>query len=271
MQGPQKEPVLKFTLIRNATVIIETERVRVLMDPYLAAKGESGVYGGPASLGRSPLVDLPWPAEDILRGIDAVLLTHIHEDHFDKRARELVPHSLPVLCAPENAAALEAFGFEHVIEVGGPVHLADLLIDPTSAAHGPDEVLFRMGHVNGYLLRQEVGPTVYFASDTILTEEVRSIVEHVRPQIIVTNSGGAFTGGTVGPIIMDARQTVELAQLAPWAEFIAIHLDATDHGTVSRSSLREYVEAEHADISHRLHIPHDGQTYDFSTTPWRKI
>lgn len=260
---------MKFTLVRNATAIIETERVRVLMDPYLAAKGESGVYGGPASLGRSPLVDLPWPVEDILFGIDAVLLTHLHEDHFDQRARDLIPRSVPALCAPPNASALKALGFHEIVELEGPSTWGGLLIEPSVAVHGPDEVLHRMGHVNGYLIRPESGPTVYFAGDTILTDAVRSIVERIRPEIIVTNSGGAFTGGTVGPIIMDARQTVELVRLAPWAECVAIHLDTTDHGTVTRNSLREYVRAGHPDIASRLHIPDDGQTYDFSETPWR--
>lgn len=261
---------MKFTLVRNATVIIETDRTRVLMDPYLAAKGESGVYGGPASLGRSPLVDLPWPVENVLFEIDAVLLTHLHEDHFDQRARDLIPRSVPVLCTPPNASALKALGFQRVIELDGSTVWEGLRIEPTVAFHGPEEVLHRMGHVNGYLIRPEGGPTVYFAGDTILTEAVRSIVERTRPEIIVTNSGGAFTGGTVGPIIMDAQQTVDLVRMAPWAECIAIHLDTTDHGTVSRNSLREFVCAGHKDVAHRLHIPDDGQTYDFSESPWRK-
>lgn len=261
---------MKFTLIRNATAIIETDCGRVLMDPYLAEKGASGVYGGPASLGRSPLVDLPRPAEDILRNIDAVLLTHLHEDHFDQRARELLSRRLPILCTPPNAKAIRALGFETVIDVAGPTSWAGLEIEPTLAVHGPNEVLDRMGSVNGYLIRSSGAPTVLLAGDTILTDAVKSTVERARPDIIVTNSGGAFTGGTIGPIIMDAQQTAALVRIAPWAECIAIHLDTTDHGRVSRAGLREYFEVEHGDIAHRLHIPADGQTYDFSTFPWRK-
>jgi L-ascorbate metabolism protein UlaG (beta-lactamase superfamily) len=38
-----------------------------------------------AGIAPNPTVDLPILIEDVLKEIDAVLLTHTHPDHFDKK------------------------------------------------------------------------------------------------------------------------------------------------------------------------------------------
>ena len=43
---------------------------------------------------KNPIVDLPESVDAILEGIDAVILTHLHLDHFDDKAKEVLPKSI---------------------------------------------------------------------------------------------------------------------------------------------------------------------------------
>ena len=63
---------------------------------------------------RNPLVELPLPAEEVVRGVDACIVTHLHGDHFDDAAAALLPRDLPILTQPESAAALRERGFTNV-------------------------------------------------------------------------------------------------------------------------------------------------------------
>ena len=47
----------------------------------------------------NPLVDLPMPVEDIINGIDAVIVTHLHLDHWDDIAKEVLPKRNKIICA----------------------------------------------------------------------------------------------------------------------------------------------------------------------------
>ena len=49
-----------------------------------------------------------------MRGIDGCIVTHLHGDHFDDAAAELLPRDLPVLTQPESADALRERGFTQV-------------------------------------------------------------------------------------------------------------------------------------------------------------
>jgi L-ascorbate metabolism protein UlaG (beta-lactamase superfamily) len=42
------------------------------------------------------LVDLPLSIKEIIKGIDAVIVTHLHEDHWDKYASKSIPKSIPI-------------------------------------------------------------------------------------------------------------------------------------------------------------------------------
>lgn len=255
--------VMELTLIRNATTILEYNGFRILMDPYLAPKGASGSYGRSGS--RSPLVDLPAPVETIVKDINAVLLTHVHPDHFDDVAQNALNKDILVICTPPHADAIRNKGFTNLSVIDGATEFNGITITPTPAIHGPESVWHYIGEVSGYHITAPGEASVYFASDTVLCDPVREVIAQHRPDYIVTNSGGAFSKGKFGPIIMDAEQTLETVRIAPWAQCIAIHLDTTDHGRVTRSSLRAFADAQGAALSARLAIPLDGETIALTT------
>lgn len=93
--------------IRNATAKIEYAGQTFLIDPFFAPKNSmAGFAGTYHSAKRIPLVDLPMPSSQIMKGVDAVIITHTHEDHWDEAAQKAIPKHLPVFVQHEKDAAL---------------------------------------------------------------------------------------------------------------------------------------------------------------------
>lgn len=81
--APAAEPV-QMQHIRNATAKIAYAGQTFLVDPLLARKGAyPGFEGTFHSEQRNPLVDLPMTTEEVMAGVDAVIVTHTHLDHWD--------------------------------------------------------------------------------------------------------------------------------------------------------------------------------------------
>ncbi|WP_411905689.1 MBL fold metallo-hydrolase [Rhizobium mayense] len=68
-----------------------------MIDPYFAPR-----HSLPSFTGRSPnpMTELPRSIDDILQGVELVIVSHLHTDHFDAVAKERVPKTLPILCQP---------------------------------------------------------------------------------------------------------------------------------------------------------------------------
>ena len=78
---------VSYQHVRNATAKIYYSNCVFLVDPFLAKKGAyPGFEGTPNADKRIPLIDLAEPAEEIIKGVDAVILTHTHQK------RENLPH-----------------------------------------------------------------------------------------------------------------------------------------------------------------------------------
>ncbi|KAK2765189.1 hypothetical protein FQN54_008888 [Arachnomyces sp. PD_36] len=109
---------LKF--IGTATTILEWEGIRLMTDPNFLHKGDH-VHLGPGVTGER-VTD---PAMDLheLPRIDAVLLSHYHEDHFDRKVEESLRRSLPIISTPHAKECLtskpeegEAFTNVHALD-----------------------------------------------------------------------------------------------------------------------------------------------------------
>lgn len=84
---------MKITQIRNATLKINYGGITFLIDPFLAPQGTYPPFPNTANQElHNPTVPLPFPAEQLLP-VDAVIVTHLHLDHFDPAAVELLPRS----------------------------------------------------------------------------------------------------------------------------------------------------------------------------------
>ncbi len=103
---------MQLTLVRNATLILDLRGRRIVVDPMLDEAGARAPIEGTVPQVRNPTVPLPFPAEEIVRGLDAVIVTHRHRDHLDSRGEELLPRDVPVFCQPEDEQALRELGLD---------------------------------------------------------------------------------------------------------------------------------------------------------------
>lgn len=246
---------MELQLIRSATLRLTWNGRTLLVDPYLAARGQGLSYAGEHT---SPLVELPMTPEQVLQGVDAVYVSHLHTDHFDAVARERLPRAMPVLCPAEIASRLrDDMGFEQVIALEGETRWNDAQLSVTSGRHGPQEVLADMGAVHGLVIAPRSGPTLYLAGDTIWCDEVRSAIQAHQPRYIVVHACGALWRGK-GPLVMDEQHVQRLMEHAHDAQVIAVHLDSVDHATVSRAQLQRHF-ANLPPLASRLAVPDDGQ------------
>ncbi len=247
---------MKYRLLRNATARLTYGGTRFLLDPCFTPKGMGPSY---AKKVRSPLVELPCSMQEAVSGVDAVVLSHIHTDHFDSVAAEALDKSLTVLCQPgdEEHELLKAFADVRHADSGdfGVVHF-----ERVAARHGSSLiVLSAMGPGSGVVFMASGEPTVYWAGDTVLFDGVWDTVRRFLPEVIVVHAGGALWNGEL--IVMDAQQVVRLCKRLPETRVIAVHLEATDHGTVTREALRRAAE-DAGILPAQLLIPADGEEID---------
>ena len=249
---------MQLELIRNATLKINYGGHVLLIDPYFAPR-----HSLPSFTGRSPnpMTELPCPIDDILQGVELVIVSHLHTDHFDSVAKERVPKSLPMFCQPGDEASIKEAGFANVTPLLEATVWHGVTITPRQGSHGLGPVVEKMGRVIGFTLEAAGEPTVYWAGDTVLYPPVAETIRQVSPDIIVTHSCGARWDGDL--IVMDAEQTLAVSRLAPQAIIVATHMEALDHATITRQDLRQAADAADLDPS-RLLIPTDGETLHLS-------
>jgi L-ascorbate metabolism protein UlaG (beta-lactamase superfamily) len=228
---------VKLTLIRSATLRLEYGGHTLLVDPQLDPAGAREAVPNTPNPRPTPLVGLPVPAEQVVEGIDALLVTHLHRDHFDETAKRLLPRHVPLFSQPPDTERLHADGFTDVRPVHGDATLGDVLIARTEGHHGTGEIGEAMAPVCGFVLAAPGEPTLYIAGDTILCDEVRAAIAEYRPDCIVVNASAAqFNEG--GPIVMDNDDVAQLSREVPDATIVAVHFETVSHSTQTRADLR---------------------------------
>src|SRR5258708_16101467 len=111
---------MHIRLLRHATLVVSLHGVNLLVDPMLSRAGAMDPVTNAANQQRIPLVELPVTETELstlLQQIDGVLVTHIHRDHWDAAAIELLPRNIPILCQPENEEAIRKSEFSLIISI----------------------------------------------------------------------------------------------------------------------------------------------------------
>jgi len=236
---------MRVTSIRNATVILELSGRRILVDPMLDAARARPPIENTANPVPNPTVELPFPAEEVVRGIDAVLVTHRHRDHFDGTAERLLPRDVPTFCQPDDASAFVDLGLD-VRPVGEMLDWNGLTIRRVPGRHGSGAVAEALAPVSGFVLDD-----LYLAGDTVWYEDVAETIERFSPRVAIVNAGGAsFLEG--GLIVMGIDDVREVASRVPVV--ICVHMEALNHCFLTRAELAAAVPG--------VVIPRDGETVE---------
>jgi len=250
--GKRKET--KIQLIRHATVVISTENKKILVDPMLGDVGTEFAYPLTSNRVKNPLIPLSVEKNELIRDIDAVLLTHYHPDHFDKEAEKILPKDTLIYCQPGDKEKLMKKGFKNVIIVDDEVKFGEIEIKRLTVNHGEGVWKKPMGKSSAYYLKTKEN-SIFITGDAIFDEQLKRNLKETQPDSIIANAGAAqFIIGE--PITLTADGLKNIHQLLPKAKIIAIHMDTINHCKLTKEKLRKYIATK--GLTKNINVPNEG-------------
>lgn len=256
--------------IRNAIIIITYAGKKFLIDPFLAPNGTYPPFSMTHNeyLNNST-IDLPVSIDEII-AVDAVIVTHIHLDHFDPVAIEVLPKDIKMFDQDEDEASQinKDAGFTNVdvLKIEGTM-FGDIKLVKITGRYASDESIIEMfksknisSEVCGVIFNYKDEKSLYVMGDTVWYDAIKETLDRYTPDVIVINAGYAhYTDGRY--LIMPKEETYEVSKAAPNVQLLAIHMEAVNHTMLSTKELREY--AEEKGFLSRLSIPADGESCIF--------
>ncbi|MCD4534585.1 MBL fold metallo-hydrolase [Nocardioides sp. cx-169] len=240
------ETPLSLEFVGTATTVLRLGPFTLLTDPNFLHRGQRAYLGKGLFSKRLTEPSLQ-PAQ--LPHLDAVLLSHLHGDHFDRIARRELDRELPILTTPEASRRLGTWGFAgaHGMSTWETVELQEvgwrLRVTSVPGTHAPAVASRILPPVMGTVLEldQGGGPPfrVYITGDTLFRPWLRDVTDRTGPiDAAVVHLGGTRVLGLL--VTMDGEQGADLVELLSPAVTVPVHHD--DY-TVFRSPLPDFLDA----------------------------
>ena len=219
----------RITFVGHSTLVVEDRGVRLLTDPVLRdrtgplvrERSQRGQAAALATADGSP---------------DAVLISHLHRDHFDAPSLRELGRDQRLIVPPGGAGLAQRLRFDRVEElsVGDSTSVRELTVTATQAVHGGARNVVGAGvKPLGFLI--EGDSRVYFAGDTDLFDEMTDLG---RIDVALLPVWG--WGTSVGTGHLDPRGAAEALALLRPRVAIPIHW-GTLHLIGRRRAMRRHL------------------------------
>jgi L-ascorbate metabolism protein UlaG (beta-lactamase superfamily) len=265
--------------IGTATVLLRYAGFTILTDPNFLHRGEKVRlgYGLRSTRRTNPAMEI-----DEIPPLDLVVLSHMHEDHFDRVAEERLDKAVPIITTHHAAAALHNAGFQspQALDAWESFTLSkgDMRVRVTAmpGVHGPGILSKALPPVIGSMLEFERATDasegsapllrLYITGDTLVHEHLKDIPRRYPDiDLALLHLGGTRVLGLL--LTMDAEQGVRALQIVRPRRAIPIHYN--DY-TVFKSPLRDFAKAvKAAGLEQKVKYMKHGDTYTFDVPPDR--
>jgi L-ascorbate metabolism protein UlaG (beta-lactamase superfamily) len=197
--------VRRITYLGHASTLIELDGTRFLTDPVLGR--------GVAHLRRTT----PPPATP--DEITAVLISHGHRDHLDRRSLRSLPRHVPIIVPRGLGSLVASWKFADVTEVDETAEerIGDITVRATHAEHGGRSAPGRPAVAVGYVL--EGSAKVFFAGDTDLFPGMAELAGGLDAALLPIWGWGP----SIGPGHLDPVRAAEALTLLEPRHAIPIH------------------------------------------------
>jgi L-ascorbate metabolism protein UlaG (beta-lactamase superfamily) len=263
---------LRFTWVGGPTFIFEVGGFKLLSDPMFSEGSQAFLMNGHPSTGedRAAIARLaPLPKLD-LRGIDALVISHLHSDHFDSNAEERLDKNLTVICAYDHTQEINGRGFRNTNPLDWWNNLTftkgeeriTLTALPARHSHDP-RMNIELGLVNGYWIEYR-SPSIdfrtYWTGDTIWFDDLQLVQRRFGPlDLFVPHLGAVGMGGPYGMMTLNADEAVQMVELFGPDAIIPIHHHTFSHYVEPIDALRERLLG--TKYRKRLHLLKEGQSW----------
>ncbi|WP_028974780.1 MBL fold metallo-hydrolase [Spirochaeta cellobiosiphila] len=219
--------MISFTHFRHGTSILNIDGKTILIDPLFAPKGSYPPVFMTHNDHRNPLIDLPVDYQQLL-DVNGVLVTHGHNDHFDKNAQEVLPKNIPLICQAWEAPGYCEMGFTNCHPIDESLIWNEMKWSRIEGTHGGRMFNKRLGRSSSYLISNQEGIKILVTGDTLLTGKQKKIIRDLNPHIIIAN-GGKATLKWGGKITMSHKDILCLSRICPDSQIYLVHLDSYNH------------------------------------------
>jgi L-ascorbate metabolism protein UlaG (beta-lactamase superfamily) len=276
-EGAEKAEIERGSLffIGTATVLLQYAGFTLLTDPNFLHQGEyiSIGYGLHTPRRTNPAINI-----EQLPPLDLVLLSHMHEDHFDRLVAERLEKATPIVTTPQASLALRRKCFSQTYPLRTwetlTVLKGDNLLRITAmpAKHAPGILAAAMPQVMGSMLefQNQMGRTtfrIYITGDTLFYEHLQEIPQHYPDvDLALLHLGGTRVLGIL--LTMDALQGVQALRLIDPQRAIPIHYN--DY-PIFRSTLDDFKQTvAEAGLGSQVRYLGHGETYTFEIPVGRR-
>ncbi len=236
--------------VGNATTLIRYNGFTLLTDPNFLHRGQRAYLGHGLTSRRltDPAIDI-----DDLPPLDAVVLSHMHGDHWDRVARRGLDRDIPIVTTRHAARRLRHQGFGQVVALDTwhdhELYREDRTVRITAlpARHAPGPARMLLPPVMGSMLEfsgadGRVALRLHISGDTLMDRCLSGIPRRFPDiDVAIVHLGGTKILGML-KVTMDGEQGARWTNLISPRTVLPVHYDDYTVFTSSLEDFRRHIE-----------------------------